>query len=238
MEEAAPAAETSPPPVDERNLEEEPPSPGNEEVAGDLEWLFGKAASGTRGTAERILLELWGDTAREISDRGDICGRAEKIGLRCLTANGGLSDLKRLNRPVLLRMVDVEGGHFYSVLTGLEGERATLRFEDGSGEVRLRWFGEYTLLWQPPPDYSRPLGPGSRGKIIPWLRGQIEKTRGTTLKGSTPEHYDKELADEVRAFQSDRGIEIDGIIGPRTIIELNTVAGGKVPTLFPPDREG
>jgi general secretion pathway protein A len=224
--------------VDEAILREEAATSGEEEAAGDLEWLFGKADSGTRGTAERILLGLWGDTAPQNSDDEDICGRAEKIGLHCLTANGGLSDLKRLNRPVLLRIVDVEGGHFYSVLTDLRGERATLRFGDGSGEVRLRWFGEYTLLWQPPPGYSRPLGPGGRGKIVPWIRRRIKEARGRTLKGGIPERYDEELAAEVRAFQSDRGIEIDGIIGPRTIIELNTSAGEKVPTLYPPGREG
>jgi general secretion pathway protein A len=237
MEEAPPVPEPAAPPVVKAVPREEVVSSREEEVTRGLEWLFGEASSGTRGTAEGILLALWGDRGRETAG-GEMCERAEEIGLRCLTASGGLGDLKKLNRPALLRIVDVEGGHFYSVLTGLEGEKATLRFKDGSGEVRLRWFGEYTLLWQPPPGYSRALAPGGRGKTVDWLRLRMGEIRGRALKGRTPERYDEALEAEVRAFQGERGIEVDGIIGPRTIIELNTAGGGKVPTLYPPDREG
>jgi general secretion pathway protein A len=81
------------------------------------------------------------------------------------------------------------------------------------------------------------LEPGGRGKTVDWLRRRIEKVRGSALKGRTPERYDEALEAEVRAFQAERGIEVDGIIGPRTIIELNTAGGGKVPTLYPPDRK-
>ena len=46
--------------------------------------------------------------------------------------------------------------------------------------------------------------------------------------------YDDNLVKRVIAFQSQHGLTADGIVGPITIIHLNTQSGMKVPSLVPP----
>jgi len=46
--------------------------------------------------------------------------------------------------------------------------------------------------------------------------------------------YDDELIKKVKAFQAQHGLAADGIVGPVTIIHLNTKAGMDVPTLTAP----
>ena len=45
--------------------------------------------------------------------------------------------------------------------------------------------------------------------------------------------YDDDLLNEVKNFQLQQGLAADGIVGPVTIIHLNTHAGQKVPLLIP-----
>jgi len=206
-----------------------PPPPSREEK--ELEWLFGKSGSGGRAAAEAALMEAWKASAPLNAGGGALCAQARGVGLRCLKSTGSLLDLKGLNRPALLRFTDLKGKDFYAALTAMDGDRAKLIFEDGSGEITFSWFGEYTLLWRPPPAYRRLLKLGQTGPAIEWARAKISQVRGNTLESENPGLYDRPLLEEVRAFQTSRGLQPDGIIGPLTLIHLNTVSGMEVPLL-------
>ncbi|MCK4709071.1 MAG: peptidoglycan-binding protein, partial [Gammaproteobacteria bacterium] len=43
--------------------------------------------------------------------------------------------------------------------------------------------------------------------------------------------YDEKLISRVKKFQAEHGLTADGIVGPVTIIHLNTESGLNVPTL-------
>lgn len=187
-----------------------------------IDWLFAASKGGSRGEGERKLLALWGVDVEEGKKGEDPCILARREGLRCLDGKGSLSDLGRLNRPALLRLSGTDGNPFYAVLTGLDGGKASLLFKSGGGKVELRWFGEYRLLWRPPLWYRRALRPGNSTAAVQRLRELLAVAgSGATVKGAG-DVYDQALVEEVTAFQHRSGLEPDGIVGPLTIIHLNS----------------
>ena len=80
--------------------------------------------------------------------------------------------------------------------------------------------------------YSTTISPGDSGAVINWLNTQLEKT-DNRLPDSTINTYDDYLVKRVIEFQSQHGLSADGIVGPITIIHLNTQSGMKAPSLAP-----
>jgi len=67
------------------------------------------------------------------------------------------------------------------------------------------------------------LRPGDKHQYVPSLRARLS-TENPSLK--LPEtdnatHYDKQLVETVKQFQSQNGLKIDGIVGPETLTTLN-----------------
>jgi general secretion pathway protein A len=103
--------------------------------------------------------------------------------------------------------------------------------------VELKWFGSFTLLWKPPPGYRGVLLPGRRSPVVGWIRRQLTAST-TSASGGEENFYDGALVEDVRAFQRSRALEPDGIVGPLTLIHLNTAAGEAVPLLALSTEEG
>ena len=196
-----------------------------------IDWLFAASKGGARGEGERKLLALWGVDVEGGEKGEDPCLIARREGLRCLDGKGSLSDLGRLNRPALLRLSGTDGNPFYAVLTGLEEGKASLLFDRGGGKVKLRWFGEYRLLWRPPLEYRRALRPGNSAAAVERLRELLIAAGSASTVNGAGDVYDRALAKEVTAFQRRSGLDPDGIVGPLTIIHLNSAAGVEGPRL-------
>jgi L,D-transpeptidase YcbB len=75
---------------------------------------------------------------------------------------------------------------------------------------------------------SVPLGdtikPGMSDERIPALRARLAVTDGATPQAAegSPLQYDDGLVDAAKAFQARHGLDIDGAVGPATIVALNT----------------
>jgi general secretion pathway protein A len=203
----------------------------------DLDWLFGQVREGSREHAAVVLFAAWGLPPPDGGPVEEMCAALGEEGLRCLSASGGLDDLRRLNRPAMLRLHDAEGTSFYAALTAADEERVTVVFKGGSGEVEFSWFGGYTLIWKPPPGYETPLVPGQRSPVTVWIRARLKEADGAPGDGVS-ELYDPALAEAVRRFQRSRGLEVDGIVGPLTLIHLNSGRGEGVPLLVPVEGKG
>jgi general secretion pathway protein A len=171
----------------------------------------------------------------------DVCQQAQVQGLRCMKGLGSLSNIIKLNRPVVLKLFDEQGGNYYVALTGIKGQTAIIEVGDVARnvvmkEVEKRWLGDYALLWQLPPNYRGDIHPGMKGRDIHWIDTQLAIIQGRkTLTGKTLV-YDNQLVTQVKQFQLAEGLVPDGVIGPQTIIHLSTAAGGKAPTLV--QRQG
>ncbi|MDH3265661.1 MAG: peptidoglycan-binding protein, partial [Gammaproteobacteria bacterium] len=86
------------------------------------------------------------------------------------------------------------------------------------------WFGQYMLLWKPPSGITTAIGPGSRGNGVLWLRqslASIDERYQTTAIDS--DLFDDDLQQQVRLFQRDNRLSVDGLAGTQTQIIINTL---------------
>lgn len=169
-------------------------------------------------------------------DGMDICQYAGDIGLKCLKKNGNLRSLLHLNRPAVLTLVNQKGQAIYVAVTQLDRKSATISVNGNLlnisiADLESRWFGDYTLFWKPPPEFTGALSPGDKVNNIKWLVDLLEKTDGRQIPDKYIRVYDGDLVQRVRAFQLQTGLVSDGIAGAQTIIHLNSAAGVKVPVL-------
>ena len=219
-------------------VEEPGPVPGlsvrPDEPAIDLfGWLVLHQGRDGRENALQVLMALW----QQPSYVGDACTVAGEQGLRCFETVGSLGVLRRLNRPVALELVAPDGGTFYAALVEIRDDLAVLRLGDKQMEVptsRLfeNWLGRFTVIWQPPPGYQKALRPGDEGEVIDWLSVKMVELQVLDPEQLVaPVRLDNHLLDAVKTLQGESGLQADGIVGPRTLMELNTRLGGSTPRL-------
>jgi general secretion pathway protein A len=173
--------------------------------------------------AIHALFNIWGAAYQPME--GAVCRQAEAQGLRCHVAEGSLDDLKRFNRPAVLKFSNSSGESFYATITQLDDQMATLILEDEVeklpvAELVSAWTGNYTLLWRVPPDFNGELGLGARGPAVEWLRLHLAKAEGEEVDPHAGDLFDSALLQKVKEFQSTHGLRPDGIAGLKTMIQL------------------
>ncbi len=165
------------------------------------------------------------------------CSQAEAQGLQCLSDKGGLDDLRKFNRPAILKLYDGQGREFYATLTALNGKQAEFLVASKQlvvsvDEVALHWMGDYTLLWQVPPGYQGFIKIGDQGPAVQWLQQQLSKLQGKNKWNETDAMFDQTMENEVKKFQLSSGLQPDGMVGPQTLILLNTAVNSPSPILY------
>jgi general secretion pathway protein A len=186
--------------------------------------LAANSAYTSDAVAYRRLLSLWGTA---MTDDRDPCGQAQKAGLACLEQRGSWAQVRALNRPAILSLLDDAGQRHRVVISGLDDKFATLDLGEQStrvplDEVSRDWFGDFTVVWKPKTTHIRELSMGMRGDEVRWLRRSLNALRGAA---SDPEHsdiYDQELAIEVQNFQREHRLNVDGVAGLQTQVVLDT----------------
>lgn len=179
------------------------------------------------------VLARWGVT---VAPGDEPCRAAARAGLECYDGRGTWIVVRRLNVPVVIKLVTAAGDRHYMAVMGLEGDAATLQIGDRPEVVPVAaidrmWDGVFSLIWRPLPGVARVLGPGMQGPGVAWLRralgdGQVGE-RG-------PAVYDEALAARVVAFQRREGLEADGKAGIETLVRLSARLDGRTPSLTSP----
>jgi general secretion pathway protein A len=170
------------------------------------------------------LLTLWG--AQYEPRRGEACRQAEEQGLRCLYQNrGSLGELRRLNWPAVLSLVAEDGVEHSVVVAALGHESAAIAaggktFALPLAELGYHWFGNHLLLWRPGNAPGRELLPGSDDEGVRWLRDTLAAIAGEPEPSDRSTLYDAALERRVRAYQRDRQLTVDGIVGARTQVAM------------------
>jgi general secretion pathway protein A len=204
-----------------------PPVPASAPATPAIEPLPALLARHTSDTttdaAFARLFNLWG--IHYTMDGTDPCTQASQHGLACLTERGSLGQLRLYNRPAILILTDANGASHEVVLTGLDGERASIDLgksthEVGDGELSNYWMGDYVMLWQPAAAPVHTLSPGMTGDGVLWLRRSLDKLAGVADSGSPSNVYDAGLAGLVRQFQRNHRLTVDGVAGVRTQVAL------------------
>ncbi|MGI9199422.1 MAG: AAA family ATPase [Woeseiaceae bacterium] len=206
--------------------QDEPEVEGEPYVSLDEQLAMARELS-RRESALATLFDIWninlsGATAPP-------CDHAQALGFSCLSDRTSWSGLRRLNRPAVLELVDQSGDPHFVVLTAMLGDHAELSIGGVSvthpvTTVADMWFGDYQLIWQPPNGVSVSLRPGIQDPNVVWLRqslAAIDPQYRAELFDSN--FYDEALAQQVRAFQRDQRLDVDGLAGKQTQIIINSL---------------
>ncbi|NNG12302.1 MAG: AAA family ATPase [Halobacteria archaeon] len=157
----------------------------------------------------------------------DFCNFATENGLRCLLGKGTWASLRHFDRPVILTLVATDGQRVPVTLQHLDQDSAELvlggeLYRLPVGQLDSHWYGDFAMLIQAPPAGTLYMRVGSRGADIGWLRQQLETIQGVDLSTDNPLYFDDGLHQQLLAFQRSRGLVPDGVVGPHTIIQLNS----------------
>jgi len=154
----------------------------------------------------------------------DPCTTARTKGLACHIGTADRALLRKLDRPALLQL---EGGGWL-VLRGLSDTAARVLGADGHERVvtlaaiDAQWRGRYRTLWRTPKGWP---GDSSAGEEV---LARLTELQGPARPAAT---RDETLRRRVFAFQVAQGLEVDGLAGPVTLMQLNRAAGVDEPRL-------
>jgi general secretion pathway protein A len=138
--------------------------------------------------------------------------------------------MQRLNRPVILEFSLGNDQKRYVTLVSLDEYRLTLalgpkRYVYPLEQVLAFWRERYILVWKPPIRDMSLLSPGDSSAGVEWVRRQLDKLgMPVPVDAKSAGVYDETLKKRIIAFQTGRGIAPDGLVGPHTMIHLNTAA--------------
>jgi general secretion pathway protein A len=183
---------------------------------------------------EEALQALARHWARELPAR-ELCTQALKQQLPCFSSSAGLALIRQLERPVVLTLLDDDGGTVYGLLTGLTDRSATLVFGDQTQTVSLTalalaWRGQFSTFWQAPDGYRRKLMPGNKGPAVDWLAQRLASVQQTEAPTGS-QTLDAVLQSRLTAFQVSQGIKPDGMAGAMTFMQINRLTGVPEPRL-------
>jgi general secretion pathway protein A len=187
-------------------------------------------------SAFSALFAQWGfDYAQFAGATG--CERAAQAGLRCLFESGTWSNLRQLNRPAIIELVDDAGLRHHVLVVKLTGESATLllagqRYELPLVDVGRLWFGKFLALWSPPQFGERMVRRGMRGAAVAWVRDTLAHYGLSRTTAPASDLFDSELEAQVKEFQRRHQLQDDGIVGKMTLVYLSSYsASASAPVL-------
>jgi general secretion pathway protein A len=154
------------------------------------------------------------------------CRRARAAELRCLQSQGTWRDLRYADRPAVITLLGPRNQRRHVALLSLRGDNAVIEIdgrevETTVAEIAPSWTGDFLLFWRAPDLFTRVMRYGHQGPDIEWLWQRLAAVDGqdTTIEGA---YFNNALAERIRAFQRQRGLAVDGIVGPHTMIQLNS----------------
>ncbi|MDY6798091.1 MAG: AAA family ATPase [Pseudomonadota bacterium] len=180
-------------------------------------------------TAFRILHDTWG-FGWNPTENPIACDFATRVGLDCMRRQGSRSSLELVNRPVILTLRDSNGDQSHTVLRRLNGSKATIQLEQGRQEtvdfasLERYWYGHYLALYRLPEHRRKPLGDADREREENiWLETRMMALAGALAKDPAEEQRIRQLSleERVRWYQRRRGLEVDGIPGPMTVVQIH-----------------
>ncbi|HUF73373.1 MAG TPA: AAA family ATPase [Gammaproteobacteria bacterium] len=176
------------------------------------------------------LFTLWG--ASYSAQAGPACDQAEAQGLKCLrSSSGSFGELRAIDRPALLELATPKGAPHQVLLVGLDETEAMVSVGGALqrvpvAELTLFTTGDPLVLFRPAiAGEEGPLAEGARGPGVIWLRTSLASLGHVTPGSEEPDLFDTALASALGDYQRDREFVVDGVLGDRTLISLQTDIG-------------
>jgi general secretion pathway protein A len=195
----------------------------------DIAQLLAEHAGNTNTeTAFAQLFSLWGGKFDPANGRP--CDQATQQGLECVYQQGSWGQLRMLNRPAILTLIDDAGNAHQVVIAGLETSGAKINLPDAAYAVSVDsisrlWYGDYLVLWRPQVAATpRALSAGMQGDGVRWLRSTLNTVHGRPNEKQASDYYDEDLVRMVEDFQRRHRLNVDGIAGVQTQMVLDTLS--------------
>jgi len=177
-------------------------------------------------SAFQSLLKHWGLAYPAMSGMS-VCEWAPSVGYRCYSDRGNWTTLKHLNRPAVLELIDSQGRRHYVAAMEIKDQEVLLDFEGSrfslsKNDLDPFWFGDFTLIWKPPPLKASILKKGDTGPDVRWLKAQLDRIEAVSdvSDGTEKDVFDDMLEMRVMDFQRSCAVKADGIVGEQTLIQL------------------
>jgi len=160
----------------------------------------------------------------ELAEGGG-CAEALKRNLRCMQTKGGVEEIRKLDRPVIIKLRDGESLPRNVLLTAIDDKSATLVGARGSEKISLesldaRFDGTFTTFWRAPRSWREEVSENDKGPDVDWLARRLAQINGVK-KPRDNQPLAGETLRYLREFQLAQGLKADGVAGPRTFIRLS-----------------
>ncbi|MGL4351153.1 MAG: ExeA family protein [Plesiomonas shigelloides] len=181
--------------------------------------------------AMHSLYEIWGYETESLDAN---CNNASRAGLRCLSGEANLDELRSWQHPAMITLSDQSGNLYYATLASLKGNKANLIIGNQSWQVELEWLkshwnSQYTLLWRMPKGNGYLITNHAPLTQIQWLENVLNRIKHQPNR--KVHSFDNELKKKLIQFQQDQGLKADGIAGSKTLLKLNVLSGEAMPKL-------
>ncbi|MEX0914790.1 MAG: AAA family ATPase, partial [Wenzhouxiangellaceae bacterium] len=144
------------------------------------------------------------------------CSEGQYEGFACHRLRGSWALLRKLDRPVVLRLEQPRGGHLMAVEVGSSSVLARQSGQDFQvpiAQLDARWLGDFYALW---PDRGSVWQAGDTDLAIAELKRLAALDPEQPWDGPVDEQYGPEFRTWIRDFQARNGLRQDGMAGPVT----------------------
>ena len=162
------------------------------------------------------------------------CELAKKYDLACHWFKGNLTGLLKLGYPAVLKLNDEQGGAFYGLLDGVEGDKLTFHFAEHRQLVDKEWLAKYwqggaLIFWQAPisseGEFVDVIGSESDSEHLQWLESRLSEIQNRPQR--RVQSLDATLINQLQQYQRSKGVSVQNSAGQQTLMMLaNTVAEG------------
>lgn len=148
------------------------------------------------------------------------------------TELASIQDLIALNRPGIAEIQDQQGIR-HVVIVGLRENDIVVLDESLELQTIARarfareWSGQFYYLWQSPQGFQTPLAQGQRSPVVKWVAQAFATIDGQT-KALSEELFNQSLKLRIEHFQLENALEVDGVIGERTLMKIQDRLGASL----------
>lgn len=176
-----------------------------------------------KAQAEALLMNMAGETVFDVNLP---CSLQIGQNHRCQREQlSTWNQLRELNRPGLLTLVDENKKAFYLLVIGLNQDQLLVRNNQQEkiiewNDIVGSWNGEFTFVWSSPVGFETDLQLGDHSSVVTWVAEQfasIDKQKEPLTRLTFTENLKRRIA----LFQASRGLEANGVINRVTVQELN-----------------
>ncbi|MBY6032474.1 AAA family ATPase [Marinobacter daepoensis] len=186
------------------------------------------------------MFALW-DKSYEPSGNPIACDYAASVGLACLERQGSRRSLEFIDRPAILQLRDENGESRQLLLQRLVGDVAVIVTPQGEERVPFQqlepyWYGEFRVLWRVPEYMTGDGFYGEESGQQLWIGARMMELAERLSSNEQEAGRVKRMPmqEQVRWYQERRGLNVDGIAGAMTIIQMNNDLAVNVPRLVSP----